>query len=135
VDAAAGRETTPRLLHDILFLIVEEVCWDADYLYRSFTCHFSGLMSQIYDTGGSASGGSYTITGVKSGRIARITWSLQHRLDFHGPNQLRLEYEIADETPGASDGGSILAELGTGRVLESDRRRRFRFRSASGQPW
>lgn len=113
----------PQFLHDALYQIVDEVCWDADYLYRAFTEHFSGLMAQVYERGGSAAGGSYTITGIKSGLEARIAWSLQHRLDFHGPNRLRLDYEIAGAAPGpAARGGTILAELGTGRVLEKDQR-------------
>jgi hypothetical protein len=112
-------QSAPRLLHDALYGMVEEVCWDADYLYRSFTEHFTGLMSQIYDRGGSDGGGVYTITGIKSGREARITWHLQHRLDFHGPNRLRLDYEIAGAAPGSgARGGSIMAELGTGRLVE-----------------
>jgi hypothetical protein len=111
--------TAQRLLHDALYRVVEEVCWDADYLYRSFTEHFTGLMSQIYERGGSDAGGSYTITGIKSGLEARIAWHLQHRLDFHGPNRLRLDYEIAGAAPGTGGrGGSIMAELGTGRLVE-----------------
>jgi hypothetical protein len=107
----------PRLLHEALYGIVEEVCWDADYLYRAFTEHFSGLMGQIYSRGGSDAGGSYAITGIKSGLGARIEWSLEHRLDFHGPNRLRLDYRIEGGTAGAAvREGSILVELGSGRV-------------------
>jgi hypothetical protein len=116
-SAGAARS---RLLHEVLYGIVEEVCWDADYLYRAFTEHFSGLMGQIYGQGGSHSGGSYTIAGIKSGLEARIEWSLEHRLDFHGPNLLRLDWRIGGGTAGgAARGGSILAELGSGR-LEQD---------------
>ena len=109
----------PRYLHDSLYRIVEEICWDADYLYRAFTEHFSGLMGQIYARGGSDARGSYTITGIKSGLEARMEWSLQHRLDFHGPNRLCLDYRITGGTEGdAARGGSILAELGSGLVEE-----------------
>ena len=112
-------QSGPGLLHDELYRLVEEVCWDADYLYRSFTEHFTGLMSQIYDRGGSEGAGVYTITGIKSGLEARIAWHLQHRLDFHGPNSLRLDYEVGGAASGGgARRGSIMAELGTGRLLE-----------------
>jgi hypothetical protein len=115
----SGGGNAARLLHDEVYRLVEEVCWDADYLYRSFTEHFAGLMGQIYDRGGSDAGGVYTITGIKSGLEARIAWHLQHRLDFHGPNGLRLDYEIAGTASGApARRGSLAAELGTGRLVE-----------------
>lgn len=112
-------ESAAGLLHDELYRLVEEVCWDADYLYRSFTEHFTGLMGQIYEKGGSEGDGVYTITGIKNSLEARIAWHLEHRLDFQGPNRLRLDYEIAG-TPSDAGArqGSIVAELGTGRLVE-----------------
>ena len=122
-SAQAAPGATQRLLHDIVYSVVEEVCWDADYLYRSFTEHFAALMAQIYDKGGSDAAGSYTIPGIKSGREVRLSWRLEHRLDFHGPNCLRLDYRIEGVSP--ADGGhrgSVTVELGSGRVVDEPAR-------------
>ena len=67
------------MLHDLVYRIVEEVCWDRDYLYRAFTGSFSELMTAIYGRGGTEARGSLVVSGVKSDVEARITWRLQHQ--------------------------------------------------------
>ncbi len=118
VDPLFEPDGEPACLHDALYRVVEEICWDSDYLYRSYTEHFCALMHGIYDAGKGASRGDYRASGIKSGLEAAITWRLQHRIDYQGPNQLMLEVTIRSETPGTTDrGASLLFELGTGRRL------------------
>jgi hypothetical protein len=112
---SSGPPPSPRLLHDLLYRIVEEVCWDKDYLYRSFTGHFSALMTQIYERGATAGRGSYEVNGIKSDVEARISWRLQHRLDYFGPNELLISCEIR-RTPSGRPVRTeeMVFDLGTG---------------------
>ncbi len=117
-EALFGSDALPSCLHDALYRIVEEVCWDSDYLYRSHTEHFCALMNGIYEAGQGASRGEYRFNGIKSGLQALITWRLQHRIDYQGPNQLMLDVTISSETSGTPERrGSLLFELGTGGRL------------------
>ncbi len=118
-DSPPETESSPAFLHDLLYRIVEEVCWDKDYFYRSFTGHFSAMMAQIYDEGGTAARGSHEVNGIKSGLNARISWKLQHQLDYFGPNELLIDYEIWNETSGARmHRGATVFELGSGCAVE-----------------
>ncbi len=118
VDPLFEPDREPSCIHDALYQVVQEICWDSDYLYRSYTEHFCGLMHGIYEAGRAASRGEYRLSGIKSGLEAVVTWRLQHRIDYQGPNQLMVELTVRGESPGARDrSASLLFELGTGRRL------------------
>jgi len=106
-------------LHEWLFDLVAETCHDRDYLYRAYVEHFCGLLNTVYGTGSTLGRGTYHLPGIKSDRQASIFWTLDHRLDFAGPNVLAIECRIGDS--GAGSGGSELRsarfDLSTGRLL------------------
>ena len=103
------------MLHDLVYQIVEEICWDRDYLYRCFTEVFSELMNGIYRQGCSRAGGNLVVNGVKSDVEARISWRLQHQLDYFGPNALKLEFEIRKKPSGLMvRTGDAVFDLATG---------------------
>ena len=73
-------------LHDWIYKIVTEVCYDRDYLYACYVRHFTGLMNEIIEKGPSVQAGEYNIGGIKSNKNVRIDWQLERRLDWTGSN-------------------------------------------------
>jgi len=73
-------------LHDWIYGIVNEVCYDRDYLYACYIRHFTGLMNEITEKGPYEQSGIYTIEGIKSNKKASLSWRLDKRLDWLGLN-------------------------------------------------
>jgi hypothetical protein len=92
-------------LHDWLYARVQSICFDREYLYRSFVEHFCVVMGQVYARGSVAGEGAYEIPGIKSGLRMSLRWSLAHQLSFQGPNPLRLRYAVS-----VGEGGPIVEE-------------------------
>ena len=73
-------------LHDWIYEIVCEVCYDRDYLYACFVRHYTNLLNEIIEKGSSAQAGEYNIEGIKSNKNVRINWQLERRLNWMGSN-------------------------------------------------
>ncbi len=101
----------PRTLHEWLYRLMEELCYDREYLYLAFVEHFTGLMKLVMSSG--AVEGVYEIPGIKSGRRAFLEWTLEHRLSFMGPNILSVSYRVnRDET--SEEHGTVRFDVSTG---------------------
>ena len=81
-------------LHEWIYEIVSEVCYDRDYLYACYVRHFTHLMNEIIEKGSSVQAGEYNIEGIKSNKNIRISWQLETRLIWHGPNAVTFCCEI-----------------------------------------
>jgi hypothetical protein len=102
-------------LHDWLYQVVAEVCYDRDYLYLAFVRHFSALMGQIVERGRFEDRGTYALPGMKSNRSARLEWRLEHALTWDGPNRLELRCILLDALSGAPiEARSACFDLSTG---------------------
>ena len=84
-------------LHDWIYEIVSEVCYDRDYLYACYVRHFTGLMNEIIEKGPFEKAGAYTIEGIKSNKKAFLCWHLDKRLDWLGPNKVTFCCEIKSD--------------------------------------
>ncbi len=105
-------------LHDWLYQIVTDVCYDRDYLYLVFIRHFTALMNQIADQGRFESSGKYTIPGMKSNLSAQLEWQLEHQVSWMGPNRLFLRCTLTDTLyDSESETRSECFDLSTGDLL------------------
>jgi hypothetical protein len=104
------------LLHDWLYRLVDEVCFDREYVYFAFVEHFSALLKQIYHLGSTEGRGAYAIPGIKSERRLSLRWSLEHRLNYTGPNLLAFEYAIT-EGGAELERGQARFDLSTGAAI------------------
>jgi hypothetical protein len=93
-------------LHDWLFEVVEEICWDREYLYRSYVETFTALMRSIYEHGPHAARDAIVIPGLKSGIEVALEWRLAHQLDFRGPNTLHVSAMRRDAGAAGAAGAS-----------------------------
>ena len=103
--------SAPQSLHGWLYELMEELCYDREYLYLAFVEHFAALMKQVMSSG--AAEGAYEIPGIKSGRSARLAWVLDHRLSFMGPNVVSVSY-VVDEEGAADERGTVRFDVSTG---------------------
>lgn len=85
-------------LHDWIYEIVSEVCYDRDYLYPCYIRHFTGLMNEIIEKGSFEQAGTYTVEGIKSNKKASLNWRLDKRLDWLGFNAVTFCCEIESAT-------------------------------------
>jgi len=110
---------TAGTIHEWLFALIEETCHDRDYLYRAYVEHFSGLMNGIYRAGATAERGTYHLPGIKSDRQASLFWTLEHRLDYQGPNVLAVTCRIFDAgSPSqTTEQRTARFDLSTGRAI------------------
>ena len=100
-------------IHDWMYGIVYEICADRDYLYRVFYEHFSTLLRRIFEEGRIADHGEYLLPGLKSGIDAEIRWQLDKRLNYMGPNRLKLWCSLTDRV-GEREVREAEFELSTG---------------------
>jgi hypothetical protein len=105
-------------IHDWLFQIVADVCYDRDYLYLAYIRHFTALMNQIVDRGRFESRGEYALHGMKSNLSAILDWQLEHHLTWMGPNRLTLCCTQTNNLTGvASETSSVCFDLSTGDLV------------------
>jgi hypothetical protein len=106
-------------IHEWLFALIEETCHDREYLYRAYVEHFCGLLAGIYRAGSTAERGTYHLPGIKSDRQASLFWTLEHRLDFQGPNVLAVTCRIFDAgSPSqTTEQRTARFDLSTGKAL------------------
>ena len=105
-------------LHDWLYDLVGEVCYDREYLYLFFLKHFQALMAEVIEQGRSVASGTYTMPGRKSDRQASLRWRLSRRVDWTAPNVLVIDWEIQDRYTGATrDHGIRSFALSTGEAV------------------
>lgn len=81
-------------LHEWIYALVKEVCYDREYIYPSFIRHFGQLMQDIYFKGRTQSSGVYEIPGMKSGRVAELEWRLERCMDLVRLNTVRIRCTI-----------------------------------------
>lgn len=91
-------------IHEWIYDIVCTLSYDRDYIYRSFVDHYATIMNGIF-SGHIKPAGEHDIAGIKGQNDARITWELNHRLQYMGLNTVRFQCEIQ--------------EKGTKKVLET----------------
>lgn len=107
-------------LHDWLFQVVADACYDRDYLYLVFIRLFTALMNQILDRGRFENSGKYSLPGMKSNLSAQLAWQLEHHLSWMGPNWLQLRCTLTDTLSGVeSETRSGCFDLSTGEMLAS----------------
>jgi hypothetical protein len=105
-----------RTLHEWLFALVEELCHDREYLYRSFVENFGGFMTSVYREGCTTPAGEFRIPGIKSGRYSVVRWALDHRVDYSGPNLLSIEATVSG-AGGGTEKKTARFDLSTGEAV------------------
>jgi len=103
-------------IHDWIFEIVDDICYDREYTYPSFVHHFCSLMQDIERFGRLSSEGTYSIQGIKSNITAILSWRLEHRLNLVGSNviSIRCIFEGTNDLPERC----ARFEMSTGERLE-----------------
>ncbi|RKY04948.1 MAG: hypothetical protein DRP56_09460 [Planctomycetota bacterium] len=81
-------------MHDWIYKIVIDVCYDRDYLYACFIRHFSRLMNDVLTKGTCSQSGEYEIKGMKSNKDAHINWQLERRIDWMGSNSISFDCKV-----------------------------------------
>ena len=111
-----GEGGATRTLHGWLYALMEELCFDREYLYLAFVEHFTGFMKEVLRTGGSSGIGEYPLPGIKSGRRAILKWALEKQLTFMGPNILSITVE-ADWSGAPGEREVLRFDLSTGAAV------------------
>ena len=83
-------------LHEWIYEIVCEICYDKEYLYAVYVRHFAGLMNEIFEQGKIVNRGIYEIPGMKSGLKAKLEWQVEGRTNMMGLNVVSICCTIED---------------------------------------
>jgi hypothetical protein len=83
-------------IHDWIYDIVCEICYDHEYIYLSYIRCFNSLIDQIFSSGNTIDEGKCTFSGIKSNYKAEIDWKLHHRVNFVGFNVVIIKCVIED---------------------------------------
>ena len=89
-------------LHEWIYGLVEEVCYDREYVYASFIRHFGRLTEAIYVNGRSVCEGRYEMIGMKSDRVAEFEWQLDQCVNLIRLNSVRLTCTVRSTVTGAA---------------------------------
>lgn len=104
-------------IHDWIFGIVDDICFDREYVYPCFVRHFSSFMSEVMEQGMLSGSGVHVIPGIKSNISAKLTWRLEHRLDWVKSNEIHLTCEFEGDAWGWQP-KSASFEMSSGAKLE-----------------
>jgi D-arabinose 5-phosphate isomerase GutQ len=85
-------------LHEWLYDIVTNICYDRDYAYKAFCEAFNQLSTMMFTNGGTKEKGKIIVYGIKSEYNAKITYCFVHRLNYVGLNEVTVKCEIIDKT-------------------------------------
>jgi len=102
-------------LHDWLYNLICDVCYDREYVYASFVRHFSALLKDIFEQGRFSETGKYDVNGMKSDKVAHVKWRLEHQFNLMGLNSVTFECEIENTLTGKKEKlEKAVFELSTG---------------------
>lgn len=104
-------------LHDWIYEIVEDICYDREYVYPYFVRHFTGLMKEIEEQGSISGEGTYSIPGIKSGVTATLHWQIEHRLNWVGSNVVSIQCEFGLTTADLSERAAKF-EMTSGEMMD-----------------
>jgi len=105
-------------LHEFIYHVVSEICYDKDYLYLLFYRNYSTLMDEIFELGKAAESGTVIFEGNKSNINAHITWLLSGRVNFMGCSPIRLDCVYMSKSTMEKTGFETACfDLSTGEVI------------------
>jgi hypothetical protein len=87
-------------LHEWIYELVCDVCYDREYVYASYVRHFGQLMKDILEQGKVCQRGSYEIVGMKSDLKAMLNWDLERCVNLVGLNVVSIRYSIESNRTG-----------------------------------
>jgi hypothetical protein len=87
-------------LHEWMYELVCEVCYDKEYVYACYMRHFGQLMKDILEQGRTCGSGSYEIIGMKSDLKVMLNWQLERCVNLIGLNVVSISYEVASVRTG-----------------------------------
>lgn len=87
-------------LHDWIYDIVCEICYDREYLYACYVRHFSALLTEIFEQGRIVDSGTYKIIGIKSNLVANFYWRLESRLNMMRLNVVTIRCAVENVDTG-----------------------------------
>ena len=89
------------LLHELVYDVIREICYDSEYIYMSYISAFSGLAGKIYAKGAACGSGGITIAGIKSDYNAVFDWELTRPIGFTARDCAILGAGIVNKYTGA----------------------------------
>ncbi len=105
-------------LHDWIYEIVSEVCYDKEYVYASYVRNFTQLMNDILEKGRVSQSGNFEIGGMKSDLSASLHWDLERCANLLGLNVVSIKYRIKSSRTGVVESeGERNFELSTGEEI------------------
>jgi len=87
-------------LHEFIYEVVNEICYDREYTYLLFVKNLYLLMDEIYKRGTVSGNGEYIIPGIKSNMCAIIKWQIAHRVNYTGPNTIKINCTLEKKPDG-----------------------------------
>lgn len=102
-------------LHEWFYSLIDEICYDRDYLYLVYVRHFQCLMTEIIEKGNHQPSGAYVIPGLKNDLQACIDWQLERRLNWTGSNILAIHCRLQARSSGTIlEARQVYFDLSTG---------------------
>jgi hypothetical protein len=102
-------------LHEWMYELVCDVCYDREYVYAMYVRHFGQLMNDIMEQGKTCCCGGYEVTGMKSDLKAMLNWELERCVNLVGLNVVAIRYAIESMRTGKIESQGVrYFELSTG---------------------
>lgn len=107
-----------KTIHEWLYDIAKEICYDREYIYLSYLKILQNTVFSVFENGSVTEQGDYIAKGIKSDKDAHIHWKLHHRLNFVGFNKVIFECTFQDKyTHECMDTVSCSFELSSGERI------------------
>ena len=102
-------------LHSFLYNLLTGICFDREYLYKSYVNTFNKLTEQIYNNNGLQDGGTVKVSGLKSDFESTLTWNRTNGLNYYRLCEITLCCEVVNKLSNQIvDKSYFLVDLTTG---------------------
>ena len=90
------------LLHELIYDVICEICYDREYLYLSYISAFNELTGKIYAKNRLCESGDFSAAGIKSDYSAVFRWGLIRRIEFMPYDEAKLSVSIINKYTGGN---------------------------------
>lgn len=108
------------MLHELIYDVICDICYDREYLYLSYISAFNELAGKIYAGGASCGIGDIEFAGIKSDYNAVFHWELIRRVEFMPYDGANLSVSIINKYTGVSISlKRYILTVSTGEITEN----------------
>ena len=107
------------MLHDLIYDVICEICYDYEYIYMSYVSVFNEITGKIYAKSIACESGFVEAAGIKSDYTAVFIWELIRRIGFTASDAAKFDIIIKNKYTGKNiSHKKYILNISSGEITE-----------------